>query len=252
MIKDFKNQKTINSFTGYPKQIGNFSSYKRNNTIHNLINKTKPGIDSVISNLNQISLSKKIEVSKILEKKTANNVLFENFNEKTKKKNITYGLNNDSKVLSLNSSFNKESKKKQIFINKEDNASLLIKAELIDFNRKIIKEIYIKSGKSKAGIIKKWIEILKIMKYFDVILYIHCFKILGDIYLEFDDYENAKINYLCHKYLAYRLEFLNELMIAYESLGHVYKFLYQYHQSIKCFKKQIEIAWYIKYMIIGF
>lgn len=137
--------------------------------------------------------------------------------------------------------------KKKVFEYKEDYYSLLKKAEQIDMNRKIIKENYIKSGRNKMSIINKWKEILRNMKYFDIALYIHCFKILGDIKIEFDEYELAKNNYLCHKYLSYRLELLDELMIAYESLGHVYKFLYQYHKAIKCFKKQIEIAWYLVY-----
>ena len=165
----------------------------------------------------------------------------------SKKKNTELSDKN-SRVQSHNNSFgggdkDQKLKKKNIMVFKDDNISPTKRAELIELNRKKLKENYTKSSKKKKEILSNWNQILKNMRYFDVALFIHCFKIQGDIHIEYDEYEAAKNNYLCHKYLAYRLELLDELMIAYESLGHVYKFLYQYHKSIKCFKKQIEIAW---------
>jgi tetratricopeptide (TPR) repeat protein len=207
------------------------------------------------SNLLSIFGIKGGEEGKVSEHKSSNfQDDAQNLDPQVVNKKITELSDKNSRAQSQhNNSFGeKEPKhKKKVFEYKEDFYSLLKRAEQIDTNRKIIKENYIKSGRNKMSIINKWKEILKNMKYFDVALYIHCFKILGDIKIEFDEYELAKNNYLCHKYLAYRLELLDELMLGYEGLGHVYKFLYQYHKAIKCYKKQIEIAWYFTSFIKG-
>lgn len=63
------------------------------------------------------------------------------------------------------------------------------------------------------------------------------------MYVEFDDYETAKNLYSFYKIMSFRLELLEETMYAYEALGNVYKFLYQYHKAIKCYKKMIETSW---------
>ena len=52
-------------------------------------------------------------------------------------------------------------------------------------------------------------------------------KVLGDIYVEFDDYENAKNLFSFSKIMSFRLELLEETMYSYEALGNVYKFLYR-------------------------
>jgi tetratricopeptide (TPR) repeat protein len=43
--------------------------------------------------------------------------------------------------------------------------------------------------------------------------------------------------------LVYNLELLDEYMQSFEALGNAYKFLYNYEKAIKCYKKQIEVAW---------
>ena len=63
------------------------------------------------------------------------------------------------------------------------------------------------------------------------------------MYVEFDDYETARNLYSFYKIVSFRLELLEETMYSYEALGNVYKFLYQYHKAIKCYKKMIEMAW---------
>ncbi len=52
-------------------------------------------------------------------------------------------------------------------------------------------------------------------------------KVLGDIYVEFDDYENAKNLFSFYKIMSFKLELLEETMYSYEALGNVYKFLYR-------------------------
>ena len=52
-------------------------------------------------------------------------------------------------------------------------------------------------------------------------------KVLGDIYVEFDDYETAKNLFSFSKIMSFRLELLEETMYSYEALGNVYKFLYR-------------------------
>ena len=61
--------------------------------------------------------------------------------------------------------------------------------------------------------------------------------------MEFDDYENARTLFCFYKIVSFRLELFEEAMYAYESLGNVYKFLYQYNKAILCYKKLIELAW---------
>jgi len=114
--------------------------------------------------------------------------------------------------------------------------------------RKKLKEEYIKLSaktlpKMKKSIINKWIDIIKILFKLDVRLYLNAFKALGDVYIEFEDYEGAKNVYLCFKYLSLNMGLLDELMLVYEALGTTYKFLFQYKKAIKCYKKQIELAW---------
>ena len=90
---------------------------------------------------------------------------------------------------------------------------------------------------------KKWLEITNLLIQLDVRTALYALKLLGDIYIEFDDYVRAKGVYSFYKHLALGLELLEELMIAYECLGMVNKFLYKHEKSIIYYKKQIEVAW---------
>jgi tetratricopeptide (TPR) repeat protein len=95
----------------------------------------------------------------------------------------------------------------------------------------------------KREIINQWKKVLDLSLNVDPKLFINSLKCLGDIYLEFDNYESAKHYYYNYKFFSFYMELLDDLIIAYESLGNVYKFMFQYHKAIKCYKKQIEISW---------
>lgn len=97
--------------------------------------------------------------------------------------------------------------------------------------------------KGKKSIISRWKTTLEYLQNLDAKLFLYALKCLGDIYVEFDEFETAKNFYFYFKFFANYMELLEEVMISYESLGNVYKFLFQYHKAIKCYKKQIEIAW---------
>ncbi len=97
--------------------------------------------------------------------------------------------------------------------------------------------------RGKKSIITKWRTTLELLQNLDAKLFLQALKCLGDIYVEFDEFETAKHFYFYYKFFANYMELLDEVMIAYESLGNVYKFLFQYHKAIKCYKKQIEISW---------
>jgi tetratricopeptide (TPR) repeat protein len=101
------------------------------------------------------------------------------------------------------------------------------------------------TAEGKRDIINQWKKVLDLSLNLDPTLFINSLKCLGDIYLEFDNYESAKHFYYNYKFFSFYMELLDDLIIAYESLGNVYKFLFQYHKAIKCYKKQIEIAWVI-------
>jgi tetratricopeptide (TPR) repeat protein len=116
------------------------------------------------------------------------------------------------------------------------------KTERIDELRKEIKEDYIRASQ-RRNVISKWREVIQILQTLDIKLLLIAIKVLGDIYMEFDDYENARILFSFYKIVSYRLELFEETMYAYESLGNVYKYLYQYHKAILCYKKLIELAW---------
>ena len=115
------------------------------------------------------------------------------------------------------------------------------KTERIDELRKEIKEDYIRSSQ-RRNVISKWREVIQILQTLDIKLLLIAIKVLGDIYMEFDDYENARTLFSFYKIVSFRLELFEETMYAYESLGNVYKFLYQYNKAILCYKKLIELA----------
>ena len=75
--------------------------------------------------------------------------------------------------------------------------------------------------------IPKWIDVIELLQPIDIKLLLVGIKVLGDIYVEFDDYETAKNLFSYSKIMSFRLELLEETMYSYEALGNVYKFLYR-------------------------
>lgn len=108
--------------------------------------------------------------------------------------------------------------------------------------RKELKDDYIRST-TRRNVIPKWKDVIQLLQPIDIRLLLVAIKVLGDMYVEFDDYETARNLYSFYKIVSFRLELLEETMYSYEALGNVYKFLYQYHKAIKCYKKMIEMAW---------
>ena len=116
------------------------------------------------------------------------------------------------------------------------------KMEQIKKLRKEIKDDYIRST-TRRNVIPKWKDVIQLLQPIDIRLLLIGIKVLGDMYVEFDDYETARNLYSFYKIISFRLELLEETMYSYESLGNVYKFLYQYQKAILCYKKMIEMAW---------
>ena len=116
------------------------------------------------------------------------------------------------------------------------------KIEQIKKLRREIKDDYIRST-TRRNVIPKWKDVIQLLQPIDIKLLLVGIKVLGDIYVEFDDYENAKNLFSFYKIISFRLELFEETMYSYEALGNVYKFLYQYQKAILCYKKMIEMAW---------
>lgn len=157
----------------------------------------------------------------------------------------------ESNPSEINSSFQAVKKEKE---KEEFNLPILGKdkiEEILDDvvnSRKQIRDEYAKITPKcvreyKSNIIKEWKSITNRLFNIDVRLSLLGIKILGDIHIEFDEYDKAKSYYSYFKFLATNLELLEELMLAYESLGIVSKYLYKHHKAIQYFKKQIEVAW---------
>ena len=188
--------------------------------------------------------------------KYSNTSLNQPKNDKTKKFDNNLSGMNDSKAKnsSLESSKKNTMKYPQYVMLKNSTAipdknspnsqSLAFrkKTDRIDELRKEIKEDYIRSSQ-RRNVISKWREVIQILQKLDIKLLLIAIKVLGDIYMEFDDYENARTLFSFYKIVSFRLELFEETMYAYESLGNVYKFLYQYNKAILCYKKLIELAW---------
>ena len=184
-----------------------------------------------------------------------------NLNKGNKNKNISNNISgtNDSKLKnsSLESSKKTTMKYPSNVMNKNTNTikesinnvqlnqlspAFRKKTDRIDELRKEIKEDYIRSSQ-RRNVISKWREVIQILQTLDIKLLLIAIKVLGDIYMEFDDCENARTLFCFYKIVSFRLELFEETMYAYESLGNVYKFLYQYNKAILCYKKLIELAW---------
>ena len=190
--------------------------------------------------------------------KYSNTSLNQTKNDKTKKFDNNISGINDSKAKnsSLESSKKNTMKYPQNVMTKNSNSNVVQdknspnaqslafrkKTDRIDELRKEIKEDYIRSSQ-RRNVISKWREVIQILQTLDIKLLLIAIKVLGDIYMEFDDYENARTLFSFYKIVSFRLELFEETMYAYESLGNVYKFLYQYNKAILCYKKLIELAW---------
>ena len=180
---------------------------------------------------------------------------------KTKKKEKSKKLENSSNISGLSDTKTKNSPKessKKVYKNQnlissspkepvissstQVSSAFKRKIERIDELRKEIKEDYIRSSQ-RRNVISKWREVIQILQSLDIRLLLIALKVLGDIYMEFDDYESARILFGFYKIVSFRLELFEETMYAYESLGNVYKFLFQYNKAILCYKKLIELAW---------
>ena len=119
---------------------------------------------------------------------------------------------------------------------------ILEKIEQIKKLRREIKDDYIRST-TRRNVIPKWKDVIQLLQPIDIKLLLVGIKVLGDMYIEFDDYETARNLFSFYKIVSFRLELLEETMYSYEALGNVYKFLYQYQKAILCYKKMIEMAW---------
>ena len=116
------------------------------------------------------------------------------------------------------------------------------KIEQIKKLRREIKDDYIRST-TRRNVIPKWKDVIQLLQPIDIKLLLVGIKVLGDMYIEFDDYETARNLFSFYKIVSFRLELLEETMYSYEALGNVYKFLFQYQKAILCYKKMIEMAW---------
>jgi len=163
-------------------------------------------------------------------------------------------INNQNTLITAlnnkNSNPNMNSQKKIQAKPRNSNSSIKEKIFEVEGIRKKLKENYIKytpNGAKKKfiipHIIEKWHVAIKMLFFIDVKIFLTALKILGDIHLEFDDHEKAKNYYFYYKFLSFNLELLDEMSNAYEAIGNSYKFLNQYEKSVKCYKKQIELAW---------
>lgn len=163
------------------------------------------------------------------------------FHALPKRKNSLFSVNDRSKVRQLTRRLSKKLIKNPLQV-------LTDKIMTIFTIKNKVIEDYTKLGfkptpEGKKEIINQWKKVLDLSLNVDPKLFINSLKCLGDIYLEFDNYESAKHYYYNYKFFGFYMELLDDLIIAYESLGNVYKFMFQYHKAIKCYKKQIEISW---------
>ena len=159
--------------------------------------------------------------------------------ESSKKNNIK---NQNQAPTSMSNKMSIIAKDSNMNLTSQISTALRKKLDRIDEIRKEIKEDYIRSSQ-RRNVISKWREVIQLLQSIDIRLLLVALKVLGDIYMEFDDYESARILFGFYRIISFRLELLEETMYAYESLGNVYKFLFQYNKAILCYKKLIELSW---------
>lgn len=200
--------------------------------------------DKVIKNKEDkiINIKKKVDSNKIMIDE-----LFVKLKNKLNPNSDYLNIKNKMKMNTSNETEDKSYKYAEISEFKEHD--LLF----IQENRSVMKREYAKyngktyiSDESKNKILKCWINIINKLVKSDLGKTITCMRILGEIYLEFSDIENAKKILFFHKYLSINLEIPNELHDCYEVLGNLYKNTNNYTKSILCFKKQLEIAWLLE------
>lgn len=98
----------------------------------------------------------------------------------------------------------------------------------------------------KNSILSKWMKVINMLARSDIKLFLESFRILGELYIEFGDYEHAKRILHFLKYICFNLEFPYELSRTYESLATCYKYLSNFKKAITLYKKQIEMSWVLK------
>ena len=119
-------------------------------------------------------------------KKDKNDLRTKNSTLENSKKTTTKYLSNS---ITKNSNTIKESA--NINSNNQMSPAFRKKIERIDELRKEIKEDYIRASQ-RRNVISKWREVIQILQTLDIKLLLIAIKVLGDIYMEFDDYENAR------------------------------------------------------------
>ena len=122
--------------------------------------------------------------------------------ESSKKNNIksqNQGPNNLTSKLSI------AQKDSTVLVTSQISAVLKRKLDRIDELRKEIKEDYIRSSQ-RRNVISKWREVIQILQTLDIRLLLVALKVLGDIYMEFDDYESARILFGFYKIVSFRVE----------------------------------------------
>lgn len=269
----FSNEEnTKKSFSKITRTISKNKTTNNKNVIQRL------SINS-INKLKTIEENDKVSIKNSLNSIKSNTNLISNFsheyldkmNLKNKSNFVKKKLDSNKKMidelfLKLKSKLNPNSDyqaiKNKMIINmkKETDEKAYKYADIVEFkeqdltfiqeNRSIMKREYAKyngksyiSDESKNKIIKCWINIINRLVKSDLCKTISCLRILGEIYIEFFEIENAKKILFFHKYLSINLEIPNELHDCFETLGNLYKHTNNYNKSILCFKKQLEIAW---------
>jgi len=131
--------------------------------------------------------------------------------------------------------------------------SQLIKSTIINNILSIRQEIReeIKSAghripEIKNSLLTKWIKVINRLSKYNIKLFIESYRVLGELFIEFGEYEHSKKILLFLKNLCINIELPYELNRIYETLGYCYKFLNNYKKSILCYKKQLQISWILK------
>ena len=83
------------------------------------------------------------------------------------------------------------------------------KIEQIKKLRREIKDDYIRST-TRRNVIPKWKDVIQLLQPIDIKLLLVGIKVLGDMYIEFDDYETARNLFSFYKIVSFRLELLEE------------------------------------------
>ncbi len=131
--------------------------------------------------------------------------------------------------------------------------SQLIKSTIINNILSIRQEIReeIKSAghripEIKNSLLTKWIKVINRLSKYNIKLFIESYRVLGELFMEFGEYEHAKRILLFLKSLCINIELPYDLSRIYETLGCCYKFLNNYKKAILCYKKQLQISWILK------